>query len=187
MDAKSEYMKEYVDLVRAFPLVSIRGDEQLDAAIAMLHQLLDISDRSEAHEEYLGALTDLIETYESRNVPIRQVSGIEVVKHLMEAGGLKQKDLSEIFGNKSITSQVLSGRRAIGLTAARRLSARFNLPLDVFLTSDLPHKIASAQDGGTRVAPRKHLVPKGKRQNDARWRSRMTQGWERMPTATKSG
>lgn len=153
MDTKSKHMEEYVALVREFPLVSIRSDEQLEAAIAMLHRLLDLHTRSEAQEEYLGALTDLIETYESIHVPIRQASGVEVVRHLMEAGGLRQKDLSEIFGNKAITSQVLSGKRPIGLTAARRLSTRFALPLDVFLSFDAARQPPTSQARGADTAP----------------------------------
>jgi HTH-type transcriptional regulator/antitoxin HigA len=161
MDTKSKHMEEYVALVREFPLVSIRSDEHLEAAIAMLHRLLDLRTRSEAQEEYLGALTDLIETYESIHVPIRQASGVEVVRHLMEAGGLRQKDLSEIFGNKAITSQVLSGKRPIGLTAARRLSTRFALPLDIFLNTDASQQAPKPQ---TREA---HTAPSGQRGPEA--------------------
>ncbi len=162
-------MEDYLALVRGFPLVSIRDDEHLDAAIAMLHRLLDLPVRSEAQEECLGALTDLIETYESAHVPIRQASGIEVLRHLMEAAELRQKDISEIFGNKGITSQVLSGKRPIGLTAARRLSARFALPLDVFLTPNMPRASGPSQaahgrsGSGARIASKKSVVPKGKR------------------------
>jgi antitoxin component HigA of HigAB toxin-antitoxin module len=47
------------------------------------------------------------------------------------------------FGNKAVTSAVLSGARPLGLTAARRLSERFQLPLDVFLSGSA----AAGEDG----------------------------------------
>ena len=124
-----------MEMVRAFPLVSIRDNAHLDAAIAQLHRLLDIAERSEGEEAYLGALTDLIEVYENQHIRIRKASGVEMVVHLMEEHGLLQKDMDFAFGNKSVTSAVLSGSRPIGLTAARRLSERFHLPLDTFLVA----------------------------------------------------
>jgi HTH-type transcriptional regulator/antitoxin HigA len=130
-----EAIVEYMDLVRAFPLVSIRDDQHLDEAIAVLHRLLEIPERSEGREAYLGALGDLIETYETAHIDIPRSSGLEVLTHLMEASDLKQKDMDFVFGNKAVTSAVLSGARPIGLTHARRLSERFALPLDVFLAT----------------------------------------------------
>jgi HTH-type transcriptional regulator/antitoxin HigA len=125
-----------MELVRTFPLVSIRDDTHLDAAIAQLHRLLDSVERSAGEEAYLGALTDLIETYENQHIEIRQPSGVEMVTHLMEEHGLQQKDMNFAFGNKAVTSAVLRGARPIGLTAARRLSERFHLPLDIFLAGN---------------------------------------------------
>lgn len=170
MDGSNEDMNDYLALVREFPLVSIRSDEHLDAAIVMLHQLLDFSARSKAQEEYLGALTDLIETYESAHVPIRQASGLDVVKHLMDANDLKQKDMSEFFGSKAkaITSLVLNGKRPIGLAAARRLSARFHLPLDVFLTSQpvsrRVSKVSKARETKPRATSGKQSLPARRKQ-----------------------
>jgi HTH-type transcriptional regulator/antitoxin HigA len=131
----SNAVDEYMELVRAFPLVSIRDDRHLDEAITVLHRLLDLPERSEGQEMYLGALGDLIEAYETVHVDIPKASGLEVLTHLMEASDLKQKDMDFVFGNKAVTSAVLSGARPIGLTHARRLSERFALPLDVFLAT----------------------------------------------------
>jgi len=132
--ARDEFLDGYVELVRAFPLISIRDDEHLDAAIAHLHRILAIAERSAAEEAYLGALSDLIETYENQHVKFRRPGGVEMVLHLMEEHGLLQKDMDFAFGNKAVTSAVLNSARPLGLTAARRLSERFHLPLDVFLT-----------------------------------------------------
>jgi HTH-type transcriptional regulator/antitoxin HigA len=133
MYARDENLDTYMELVRVFPLVSIRDDAHLEAAIEQVHRLLEVSERSAGEEAYLGALTDLVETYENLHVQIRQPSGVEMVVHLMEEHSLQQKDMDFAFGNKAITSAVLGGARPLGLTAARRLSERFHLPLDVFL------------------------------------------------------
>jgi HTH-type transcriptional regulator/antitoxin HigA len=127
-------MDDYLKLVHQFPLLSLRDDAHLDAAIAELHRLLELPERSQGEDAYLGALGDLIEAYETAHVVLPQASGLEVLAHLMEANGLKQKDMDFAFGNKAVTSAVLNGARPLGLAHARRLSERFKLPLDVFLT-----------------------------------------------------
>ena len=118
MYAPSKVRDEYEELVRSFPLVSIRDEQHLDDAIPVLHRLLDTTPRSEAQETYLGALGDLIEAYETVHVPIPTASGREVLPHLMEAADLKQKDMDFAFGNKVVTSAVLSGARPTGLAHA---------------------------------------------------------------------
>ena len=49
-------------------LVSLRDEAQLTAAIAVLDELLAQGELSAAADAYLGALTDLIETYERVHV-----------------------------------------------------------------------------------------------------------------------
>lgn len=139
MYARDDSMEEYLALVRAFPLVSIKDDAELDAALAIFAPLFEQPSHSEAQKAYIGALADLIETYETAHVPIRHPSGVEMVRYLMDENDLKQKDMDFAFGNRAITSAILSGKRPLGLAHARRLSERFRLPLDVFLPPTPPH------------------------------------------------
>ncbi|HKW22061.1 MAG TPA: helix-turn-helix domain-containing protein [Ktedonobacterales bacterium] len=125
--------EQYLTLVRAFPLVSIRNDKHLDEAITVINKLLDIPDRSEAEEEYLMALTDLVEIYENAHVEIPPVSGVDLLRYLMEENGLTQADLVPDFGTRSIVSEVLSGKRRLALTHIARLAERFGVPADVFI------------------------------------------------------
>jgi HTH-type transcriptional regulator/antitoxin HigA len=134
MYVREESMDEYLTLVRAFPLVSIKDDAQLDAALTVFEPLFTQPQHSAAQQAYIEALADLIEIYESAHHPIRQPAGVDVVAYLMAEHGLQQKDMDFVFGNKSVTSAVLSGKRPLSLRHARRLSERFHLPLDVFLT-----------------------------------------------------
>src|SRR5690348_4247841 len=90
--------QEYLALVRAFPLVSIRNDTHLDAAVAVIDRLLDHQPHSVAQEEYLGALTDLVEIYESAHVVIPATTGVEALRYLMEEHELTQAELVSLFG-----------------------------------------------------------------------------------------
>lgn len=124
--------EEYLALVRAFPLLSIRDDAHLDEALAVIDRLTDKPDRSQAEEAYLDALTDLVEVYETVYVVIPPVSGIAALRYLMEENGLRQIDLAHLFGAPSIVSEVLSGKRRLALAHMERLAEHFGLPISVF-------------------------------------------------------
>ena len=125
--------QEYLALVHAFPLVSIRNDTHLDAAVAVIDRLLDHQPHSLAQEEYLGALTDLVEIYESAHVVIPATTGVEALRYLMDEHGLTQAELASLFGAPSIVSEVLSGKRRLALSHITRLAERFGVPADVFI------------------------------------------------------
>jgi len=84
-------------------------------------------------EEYLRALTDLVETYENVHVTIPPTSGVEALRYLMQEHGLAQADLAPLFGTRSIVSEVLSGKRHLALSHITLLSEHFGLPADVFM------------------------------------------------------
>lgn len=89
---------------------------------------------------YLQALADLIETYENAHVPIPPLSGVELLRFLMDEHGLRQKDLTPLFGTASIASDVLSGKRPLAFSHIKRLSRRFGLPVDAFIDKDMEAK-----------------------------------------------
>lgn len=128
-------IEEYLALVRAFPLVHIRDDAHLDEALAVFSLLFEKAGRTPAEEAYVMALADLIETYEEATMEIPPVSGVAMVRHLMEARGLAQNDLIPIFGTASIVSEVLNGKRGRRLTVEhiKRLAAFFHVTPATFI------------------------------------------------------
>lgn len=147
---------KYARHARALPLEAIRDDAHLDQALAMIDRLLDQGELSSGDEVYLNALADHVIVYEAAHVAFPEASGIEVLRHLMEERGLKQKDLVGVFGSKSTVSAVLAGKRPLALAHIAKLSDYFAVPADVFIdrppraTSDAPKvsATASANKGG---------------------------------------
>lgn len=125
--------ERYLALIRTFPLLSIRDDVHLAEALHVIDRLVDQPGRTPAEEAYLGALTDLVETYEHAHVTIPPVGGIAALRYLMAEHGLTQADLVPQFGSRSIVSEVLAGRRQLALAHITKLAVRFGLPADVFL------------------------------------------------------
>lgn len=128
----------YAAQLRDFPLESIRDDDHLDKAIAKIDHLLDQAALSPGEDVYLNALSDLVALYESEHVVLPEVSGVEVLRHLMEEHDLRQKDLIPFFGSKSTVSEVLSGQRPLALAHIIKLSRHFVLPADVFIEQATP-------------------------------------------------
>ncbi len=111
----------------------IRDDAHLREALETIDQLVEKPERSEAEEAYLSALTDLVETYENAHVVIPPVTGVTLLRCLMEENELKQSDLAPLFGAPSIISEALSGKRRLALSHMEKLAAYFGLPISAFI------------------------------------------------------
>jgi len=57
---------------------------------------------------------------------------VEVLRALMDAHDLRQKDLVPIFGSESIVSEVLHKKRGLNKTHIEKLSKRFRVSPAVF-------------------------------------------------------
>jgi len=130
---ESAYMLSYMNLISAYPLRPLRNDADLDVAVEVLNCLIDRGDLTEAERDYMHVLGGIVEEYESEHIVIPEVTGVELLRFLMEENGLTQASLAPIFGGKSNISEVLSGKRALSKNQIRGLSERFGLPADAFM------------------------------------------------------
>lgn len=81
----------------------------------------------------LELLTILVKDYDDKHYSIPALDPIEAIKLKMEERGLKAKDLEPIIGSKGHVSSVLSGRKELTLSMAKRLKNFFNLPAGIFM------------------------------------------------------
>jgi HTH-type transcriptional regulator / antitoxin HigA len=123
----------YFELVLRFPLRPIRSEKELDAAVKMVDSLLDRRDLAPEEEDYLEVLGDLVEQYESEAHPMPPVSDVKMLRHLIEAKGVSQTELSEATGIANSTiSEVLKGKRSLNRTHIGKLTRYFGVSPDVF-------------------------------------------------------
>ena len=85
-----------------------------------------------AEEKLIALLTVLVEEYEAKHHPLPEAGPLDIIRHLMEAHKLRQKDLVDVFGTESIVSDVLNGKRDLTKEHIRRLSTRFHVSPAVF-------------------------------------------------------
>jgi HTH-type transcriptional regulator/antitoxin HigA len=125
----------YFELVKRFPLTHVRDDDQLEAAQEVIDRLLQ-EDLDEGAQEYLDALTDLVETYEEEHVPIPDASEADVLRELMRANGLSQGKLQKAVGiSQSTISAVLNGSRSLTKEQVIALARYFRVSPAAFLPS----------------------------------------------------
>jgi HTH-type transcriptional regulator / antitoxin HigA len=122
----------YLELVLAFPLASIKSEKHLDAAQAVMDRLVVKPKLNTGEEMYLDALSDLVATYEDEHYPIGPASDADMLRHLMEAKGATQAELSRETGiAKSTISEVLSGRKQFSRQMIRKLADYFKVAVSV--------------------------------------------------------
>jgi HTH-type transcriptional regulator/antitoxin HigA len=123
----------YFELVKQFPLAHIRDDHHLEAAQEMIDQLLQ-ENLDEGAEEYLDALTDLVESYEDRHVPIPVASEADVLRELMGSNRLSQTRLAKEVGiSQSTISAILNGSRSLTKEQVVKLARFFRISPAAFL------------------------------------------------------
>jgi HTH-type transcriptional regulator/antitoxin HigA len=114
--------------------VVIETEEENERMLAIAEKLMKKGENLSAEEEkLLKLLARLIEDFEQRYYRPQQAEPLEVLRHLMEARGIKQSQLWEVFGSKGIASEVLNGKRGISKTHARALANYFHVPVDLFV------------------------------------------------------
>jgi HTH-type transcriptional regulator / antitoxin HigA len=103
----------------------ITSERQHEDYLSVLDKLTSKDNPTDEEEKYAEVLMTLIEAYEEEHHSIPDASPVEVLRMLMEANGLRQKDLVPIFGSESIVSEVLHGKRGLNKAHIEKLSKRF--------------------------------------------------------------
>jgi HTH-type transcriptional regulator/antitoxin HigA len=111
------------------PIVSERQHEEY---LSVLGRLAKKENPTREEEKYAQVLITLIEAYEEEHHSIPDASPVEVLRSLMDANDLRQKDLVPIFGTESIVSEVLHKKRDLNKTHIEKLSKRFRISPVVF-------------------------------------------------------
>lgn len=136
----AKYIREanagYRRIRQHIPLGPLRTEAEYHRAVEVLDEIIDEIGEQERHP-----LADLGETvalaivsYEEVHVPIRDTSGLAVLRTLMDEHGLSQSNLPEV-GSQGVVSEILAGKRDLNVRQVTALAARFSVSPAVFLPS----------------------------------------------------
>ena len=115
----------------------IRTDEELDAALARIGDLLKANPGEPEYDE-LNVLSDLVEAYEDKHYSIGMPSVIAAIEFHMDQHGLTTDDLVPLIGSKQKALEVLSGKQDITMPMARALHKHWGISAEVLLQE--PHQ-----------------------------------------------
>jgi HTH-type transcriptional regulator / antitoxin HigA len=111
---------------------AIRTEADYEAALARIDALMDAQLGTPEGEE-LDVLTDLVELYEGKHVPMGYPTALEALRFRMEQADLSPRDLIPFIGSRAKVSEVLAGKRPLTMQMARALHANLGIPADVLL------------------------------------------------------
>jgi HTH-type transcriptional regulator/antitoxin HigA len=110
----------------------ITSERQHEDYLAVLDKLASKENPTGDEEKYAEVLMTLIEAYEEQHHAVPEASPLNVLRGLMDANNLRQKDLIPIFGSESIVSEVLHKKRELNNNHITKLSKRFRVSPAVF-------------------------------------------------------
>jgi HTH-type transcriptional regulator / antitoxin HigA len=125
----------YLELLINYPPRPIQTQEQCTEVQAQIDRILDSENISSAQQEYLNLLGTLVREYEEKHISIPDLSGVELLKVLMDELEIQAKDLTNIFKTESILTDILDGNRPLTIEHIEQLADRFKLSPSIFLSS----------------------------------------------------
>jgi HTH-type transcriptional regulator / antitoxin HigA len=130
----SDLPKTYEGLLRIHMLRPVHDRVELRNALEVLDAMAGHRLNRE-QEEYFEALSTLVEAYEQKSVPAPRISGLDLLRHLLEVNNLSAAQLSGILGrDRSLGVRILQGERGLTVEHIKKLSAHFGLPVQAFFS-----------------------------------------------------
>ena len=111
-----------------------KTEADYDEMVAALDQLTDMIGEDESHPlmSLVDIIGDWVEAYDLEHRPMPKVSGVEVLRSVMQEHSLTQSDLPGV-GTQSVVSEILSGKRQLNVRQIRWLADYFKVPVDMFI------------------------------------------------------
>jgi HTH-type transcriptional regulator/antitoxin HigA len=128
--------KEYLVLIKRFPLRPIRDEQMLDLASDLFSELvLRAESRTPDESDYLSILGKLIREYEDTHKAMPpQMTPKRALESLMEDNNLSQSELARrLEVPQSVISEFLSGKRGLSKKLMLKLSDYFKVSPELFL------------------------------------------------------
>ncbi|MBI4532332.1 MAG: helix-turn-helix transcriptional regulator [Candidatus Melainabacteria bacterium] len=134
---------EYLALIRRFPLVPIRGNQQLHEAITLMKELSTpgrLATLTNSEGDYLDVLADLILKYEKVHWKslAATMTPSQTLNYLLDQSNISQSELARQTGTRqSHISEFLAGKRNLSQANIVRIAHFFNVSPSAFLSGTI--------------------------------------------------
>ena len=136
MRANTKLHPDYLVLVQRFPLRPIRTERSHNRAMKLVRELAPAGEGtlSAGQQDYLDALAVLLEDYDRQHDSLSQLSGLDVLRSLLEARDMSVTELGKVIGSQTNASLILAGKRGLSKAVMVKLGGFFNVAPTVFFT-----------------------------------------------------
>ena len=125
--------KTYRELLEMHILRPVHDKVAYENALEVLDAMAGHKLNSE-QEDYFEALSSLVEVYERQHAPKTRLSGLDLLRHLVEANNLNAADLSRLLGrDRSLGVRILNGERQLTIEHIKKLAEQFGIPAQSFI------------------------------------------------------
>lgn len=112
----------------------IKNNGQYEDALARTYTLMQKKNTPGSKEsDELEILSILIKEYEQQHFPVPKPNPLAAIQFRMEQMNLSEMELSEVLGNRSRKSEILSGKRKLSLSMIRKLNEVLHIPAEVLI------------------------------------------------------
>lgn len=136
----------YIELLRKFPPRPIKSEVEFLAVQEVIDALLDSGEMTPEKQDYINVLGILVYEYEEKHVSVPDLSGVELLKALIDEFSLKQKDLIPVFRTESIVSAILNRQRKFTVEHIEKLADFFKVSPSVFFTRSSSHSVPKTKN-----------------------------------------
>ncbi|MDQ2741319.1 MAG: transcriptional regulator [Chloroflexota bacterium] len=113
----------------------IHNDDEANRVREEIQSLVRTYPRTDGEEGYLSLLGQLLIAWESGRYTAPNISGVEVLRCMLEDNGVKQSELvGPVFASPGIVSEILSGKRQLTLSHIQKLGAFFHMSPAIFVS-----------------------------------------------------
>lgn len=134
---RADIPKTYRELCQLYLPRPIHDEAENIEAVAMMNALAVFTRLNAEQQDYLDVLTELVDAFDKSKLETVQwpkVSGLDMLKHLLENQGMNGADLSRILGgSRNLGGMILRGERKLTLNHVRTLARHFGVSADLFL------------------------------------------------------
>lgn len=122
--------------MKAIEIRAIRNKEQYHLCLTKIEELMEHDpSRTSKEGQLLETLAILVDDYEKKQQWDLPMPGdpVEIIKIRMNDLGLKQADLAEAIGDKTVVSRILNGSRKLTYSMIKPLSDLLKVPAEFLL------------------------------------------------------
>ncbi len=123
----------------------VKSEEEYDAALARISELLGAEPHS-AEDEELDRISTLVEIYEAEHYPMEDPDPSSFIEFLIDQQTVSRERMEALAGGSDRLDAMMAGQMEITEQVAQVLHEHSGLPMEYLMADPLPSQVTAASD-----------------------------------------